>query len=77
MSLLQSYFRSTGDDVMTAKTRALALIEASARQQASVMSFESLFHLSTMLLVLCIPLVFTLKDRVGKGHARLSEPEDT
>lgn len=76
MAQLQGYFQSIGNDVMTAKTRALALIDVSAKQQAAVMSFDALFHLSTVLLVLCIPLVLTLKDRVGRGHARLSPGED-
>jgi DHA2 family multidrug resistance protein len=70
---LQGYYRSLGNDAVTAQARALATINGIVWKQAAVMAFEYTFRLSFVLLVMCIPLVFLLKDRVVKRRA-LGEP---
>jgi DHA2 family multidrug resistance protein len=66
---LQHYFMSLGADARTAQQQALGMIDNIVRQQAGVMAYEYLFALSALLLLFCLPLVFTLNNKVGRGHA--------
>jgi DHA2 family multidrug resistance protein len=69
LQALQHYFMSLGADARTAQQQALGMIDNIVRQQAGVMAYEYLFALSALLLLFCLPLVFTLNNKVGRGHA--------
>lgn len=53
-------FASKGADVVTAKQRALTLLDGAARLQSSVLAFNDTFYLTGLLVLLSIPLVFLL-----------------
>lgn len=63
---MQHYFMSLGADAETARLRALAAINGVMKQQAGVMSYEYLFALSALLLLVCLPMVFMLNNKIGK-----------
>lgn len=63
---MQHYFMSLGADAETARLRAFAAINGILQQQAGVMSYEYLFALSALLLLLCLPMVFLLNNKIGK-----------
>lgn len=53
--------RSAGTDAYTATRRALALLDAEVTQQASVLSYNHVFALITLLFLVALPLVLLLR----------------
>jgi hypothetical protein len=64
----QAVFLGGGSDPATAGRRALALLYGAVQQQATLLSFLSVFRLMGILFLLIIPLVFMF--RRPKGRAR-------
>jgi MFS transporter, DHA2 family, multidrug resistance protein len=68
MSRVAAYtsgFLSRGDDLPTAKAKAIIALNGATTTQASVMSFNDTFYATAVLLLVTLPLVFLL----GKGQA--------
>jgi DHA2 family multidrug resistance protein len=55
----------TGADVQTARQQALKLLDGMVTRQATVLSYNRIFVLVSLLFVIALPLVFLLK----RGHA--------
>ena len=72
VSAYTAAFLKNGDDLVTAKAKALAALGGATATQASVMSFNDTFHATAMLIVMTLPLVFLLgkggKGPVDAGH---------
>ena len=55
----------TGTDFATARMQALKLLDLMVTRQATVLSYNRVFVLVSMLFIFALPLVFLLK----RGHA--------
>jgi DHA2 family multidrug resistance protein len=55
----------TGSDVQTARRMALRLLDGTVMRQATVLSYNRIFVLVSLLFVIALPLIFLLK----RGHA--------
>jgi DHA2 family multidrug resistance protein len=56
---------TSGIDVVQAHDRAIALLSASMRVQASVLSFNDTFFVTSLVVVFALPLVFLLGKPQG------------
>jgi MFS transporter, DHA2 family, multidrug resistance protein len=74
MALVQARFRELGVDARTAHVKALALLEQVIQQQATVIGFDYLFSITALLLLVCLPLAFTLKHAARGGKAAGPRP---
>jgi len=55
----------TGADLPTARQEALKLLDLTVTRQATVLSYNRVFVLVSLLFIIALPLVFLLK----RGHA--------
>jgi DHA2 family multidrug resistance protein len=55
----------TGSDIQTARRMALRLLDGTVMRQATVLSYNRIFVLVSLLFVIALPLIFLLK----RGHA--------
>jgi DHA2 family multidrug resistance protein len=62
----QALFLRGGSDPATASRRALAMLYSTVQQQATLLSFLSVFRLMGILFLLIIPLVFILRRPKGR-----------
>ena len=62
----QAVFLGGGSDPAIASRRALAMLYGLVQQQATLLSFLSVFRLMGILFLLIIPLVFILRRPKGK-----------
>jgi DHA2 family multidrug resistance protein len=69
LNALASYLSSHGIDPVTAKTMALKILEGLVMRQASMLSYNHIFSLIAVILVLSIPLIFLIRDaRMDASH---------
>ena len=61
----------TGVDSLTAAQRALTILNVRVTRQATVLAYNHVFQLITILFVLAMPLVFLLKNRKLEGAAEI------
>jgi MFS transporter, DHA2 family, multidrug resistance protein len=61
VNALTQSFVAKGADLITAKQRALTMLDGSARLQGSVLAFNDTFFITALLVLVAIPLVFLLK----------------
>lgn len=67
LQMLTAGFVAKGSDVVTAKQRALTVLDGAARIQGSVLAFNDTFLVVSLLVLLSIPLVLIL----GKGGQKM------
>lgn len=57
---LTAGFRASGVDLVTAKARALAVLDGAVQMQASVLSFNDTFYFGALAFIVAMPLLFLL-----------------
>jgi DHA2 family multidrug resistance protein len=69
LATLTNAFLAKGVDVVTAKQRALTILDGGVRLQSSVLSFNDIFWITAVLVVATLPLVFALGKPSRAGAA--------
>jgi DHA2 family multidrug resistance protein len=62
---LTGYMSQSGYDPVSARQAALQVVDGQVMQQASVLAFDHVFQLLTILFLLTLPLVFNLRGTPG------------